>query len=48
MDSAVDISSPTPGHSGMSALRKLLKMRETGLIAIILLLFVAMSFASPH
>ena len=30
------------------ALRRLLRMRETGLILIILALFVAMSFASPY
>ncbi|MEC9405538.1 MAG: ABC transporter permease, partial [Pseudomonadota bacterium] len=29
-------------------IRKLLRMRETGLIAIILVLFIVMSFASPY
>ena len=32
----------------MGAVRRLLRMRETGLILIILALFIAMSFASPY
>lgn len=36
------------GRDGDGAIRRLLRMRETGLILIILALFVAMSFASPY
>jgi ribose transport system permease protein len=40
----------TPGakNEGGSLIRRILRMRETGLVAIILLLFIVMSFASPY
>lgn len=37
-----------PATQGMGALKKLLRMRETGLILIILALCIGMSFASPY
>lgn len=44
---AVATASPAP-QGGTRFLRRLLEMRETGLILIILALFIVMSFASPY
>lgn len=41
-------AAPSHGGGGTGMLRRLLAMRETGLILIILALFVVMSFASPY
>jgi len=49
MESAVTLAEPNMNNpQGVPFWRKLLKMRETGLIVIILGLFVVMSFASPY
>lgn len=49
MESAVTLAEPNMNNpQGVPVWRKLLKMRETGLIVIILGLFVVMSFASPY
>ena len=49
---SVERTMTTPGHErsnrGAGALKGLFRMRETGLIAIILLLVLVMSFASPY
>ena len=49
------LAATTPSGKGRNAsgsvtdtLRRLLRMRETGLVLIILVLFIAMSFASPY
>lgn len=47
MDNTVNISSETPVMNA-SFLKRVLRMRETGLIVIILALFLIMSFASPY
>lgn len=47
MDNTVSISSETPVMNS-SFLKRVLRMRETGLIVIILALFLIMSFASPY
>lgn len=44
----MEIAAPAPAEPTASTLHKLLRMRETGLIAIILVMFVIMSFASPY
>ena len=44
----MEMSAPKPGRGGTSPLKRLFRMRETGLIAIILVLFIVMSFASPY
>jgi len=44
----MEMSAPKPGRGGTSPLKRLFRMRETGLIAIILILFIVMSFASPY
>ncbi|NIZ59801.1 ABC transporter permease [Sedimentitalea sp. CY04] len=44
----MEIAAPAPAEPTTSTLHKLLRMRETGLIAIILVMFVIMSFASPY
>ncbi|WP_369410526.1 ABC transporter permease [Parasedimentitalea denitrificans] len=48
MDNSMEIAAPAPAEPTTSTLHKLLRMRETGLIAIILVMFVIMSFASPY
>lgn len=49
MESAVTLAEPNMNNpQGVPFWRKLLKMRETGLIVIILGLFIVMSFASPY
>ncbi len=48
-DGKVTLTRQSPGTSeGASLLKRLLRMRETGLIAIILALILIMSFASPY
>lgn len=48
-DTALDVNSEIRQDNSLPArLRRLVAMRETGLILIILLLFVVMSFASPY
>ena len=48
VENSMNMTAPAPVQATASTLRKLLRMRETGLIAIILVMFVVMSFASPY
>ncbi|CTQ55885.1 Ribose transport system permease protein RbsC [Roseibium album] len=49
MEDTVSLTeTPDAKSEGGSLIRRILRMRETGLIAIILLLFIVMSFASPY
>ena len=48
MDHTVNMPTTGKGDPSVSLVKRLLKMRETGLILIILALFIGMSFASPY
>lgn len=50
MDGTVNVAAPGAAARGgdPTVLRRLLRMRETGLLLIILILFVIMTFASPY
>ncbi|WP_417695256.1 ABC transporter permease [Roseibium sp.] len=44
----MEVAAPEPARGGGNPLKNMFRMRETGLIAIIVLLFAVMSFASPY
>ena len=46
MENSIELTAAA--KQGANPVKKFLRMRETGLILIILALFVAMSFASPY
>ncbi len=48
MDHTVNMPTTAKADPSVSLVKRLLKMRETGLILIILALFIGMSFASPY
>ena len=48
MDHTVNMPTTGKGDPSVSLVKRVLKMRETGLILIILALFIGMSFASPY